>query len=77
MIPVLSAHMPFNIFGMNWLIISEIDEKEAIKAVDALRKWMVFIGISSAGFLAALTKLIVNRSIRISRFFKTLWMTLH
>ncbi|MFN3531896.1 MAG: methyl-accepting chemotaxis protein [Candidatus Brocadia sp.] len=71
-VPVLSAYAPFNILGMNWAIIAEIDKAEAFKAVDDLRKWMIIIGIASAGFVAGLGILVVKITSKISGLFRAL-----
>ena len=47
-VPVLSAYKPLKIFGMNWAILSEIDEDEAFAHVVALRNNII------EGFLALL-----------------------
>ena len=62
-IPVVSAYAPLDIPGLNWAILSEIDEAEAFEKVDSLARqivlWVVggviFIGILStiAGTLFA------------------------
>lgn len=71
-VPVLSAYAPFNVLGMNWAIIAEIDKAEAFKAVDDLRKWMIIIGIASAGFVAGLGILVVKITGKISGLFRAL-----
>lgn len=71
-VPVLSAYAPFNILGMNWAITAEIDKAEAFKAVDDLRKWMIIIGIASAGFVAGLGILVVKITSKISGLFRAL-----
>ncbi len=71
-VPVLSAYAPFNVLGMNWAIIAEIDKAEAFKAVDRLRSWMIIIGIASAGFVAGLGILVVKITSKISGLFRSL-----
>ncbi len=71
-VPVLSAYMPFNILGMNWSIIAEIDKAEAFRAIDDLRKWMIIIGIFSVGFVAGLGILVVKITSKISGLFRSL-----
>ncbi len=71
-VPVLSAYAPFNVLGMNWAIIAEIDKAEAFKAVDRLRNWMIIIGIASAGFVAGLGILVVKITGKISGLFRSL-----
>ncbi|KKO19518.1 MAG: methyl-accepting chemotaxis protein [Candidatus Brocadia sp.] len=70
--PVLSAYAPFNVLGLNWSIIAEIDEAEALKAVNNLRKWMIIIGLASAGFVAGLGILVIKITSKISGLFRTL-----
>lgn len=71
-IPVLSAYAPFHVLGINWAIIAEIDKAEAFKAVDDLRKWMIIVGIASAGFVAGLGILVVKITSKISSLFRSL-----
>ncbi|KXK26122.1 MAG: Methyl-accepting chemotaxis protein [Candidatus Brocadia sinica] len=71
-IPVLSAYAPFHVLGMNWAIIAEIDKAEAFKAVADLRKWMIIVGIASAGFVAGLGILVVKITSKISSLFRSL-----
>lgn len=59
-VPVLSAYMPFNVIGLNWAIVTEIDKAEAFKAIDNLIKWMMIIGLASAGFVAGLVHRHIN-----------------
>lgn len=70
--PVLSAYAPFNVLGLNWAIIAEIDKAEAFKAVDRLKKWMIIIGLAAAGFVAGLGILVVKITSKISDLFKNL-----
>ena len=71
-IPVLSAYAPFKVLGLNWTILAEIDEAEAFAAITALRKWMIIIGLSSAGFVAGLGVLVVRITNTISNLFRNL-----
>ncbi len=71
-IPVLSAYAPFNVLGLNWSIIAEIDEAEAFKAINNLRKWMIIIGLASAGFVAGLGILVIKITSKISGLFRAL-----
>lgn len=41
-VPVLSAYRPLNIPGLNWAIMSEIDEEEAFSPIYELRKQIIF-----------------------------------
>ena len=71
-VPVLSAYAPFKALGLNWSIIAEIDESEAFAAITALRKWMIIIGLSSAGFVAGLGVLVIRITNAISNLFRNL-----
>lgn len=70
--PVLSAYAPFNVLGLNWSIIAEIDEAEAFAPIINLRNWMIIIGIASAGFVAGLGILVVKITSKISGLFRAL-----
>lgn len=61
-VPVLSAYKPLNILGLNWVIMSEIDEEEAFSHVTALRNNIVqaFIGLL---VLLIILSVIVSRQI--------------
>lgn len=74
--PVLSAYAPFNVLGLKWAIIAEIDKAEAFKSVDNLRKWMIIIGLASAGFVAGLGILVVRITSKISGLFKNMLVEL-
>ena len=58
-IPVLSAYTPLNIPEVNWILLSEIDQKEAFEGVSLFRRWLLVIvvfGIAVillAGFMVA------------------------
>lgn len=71
-IPVLSAYAPFKVMGLNWSILAEIDESEAFAAITTLRKWMIIIGLASAGFVAGLGILVVKITNKISSLFQNL-----
>ncbi|MDQ1272115.1 MAG: methyl-accepting chemotaxis protein, partial [Planctomycetota bacterium] len=71
-IPVLSAYAPFNVLGLNWSIVAEIDEAEAFRAVNNLRKWMIIIGLASVGFVAGLAILVIKITSKISGLFRAL-----
>jgi len=71
-VPVLSAYMPFNVLGMNWSIIAEIDKAEAFKSIDALKKSMIIIGICAVGFVAGLGILVVKITSKISSLFRNM-----
>ena len=70
--PVVSAYAPVKVGGHTWAIIAEIDEAEAFARVYQLRKWMIIIGIASAGFVAGLGILVVRITGKISNLFRKL-----
>ncbi len=70
--PVLSAYAPFNVLGLKWAIIAEIDKAEAFKPIYHLRKWMIIIGLAAAGFVAGLGILVVKITSKISDLFRNL-----
>lgn len=74
--PVLSAYAPFTVLGLKWAIIAEIDKAEAFKSVYDLRKWMIIIGLASAGFVAGLGILVVRITSKISGLFKSMLVEL-
>jgi PAS domain S-box-containing protein len=57
-VPVLSSFRPLNLQGLNWVIISEIDEAEAFQPFDSLRDRMIM-----------LTSVLLALTIYISYFF--------
>lgn len=61
-INVLSAFKPLNIEGMDWVILSEIDEDEAFESVYVLRNTIVMVFIVLI-VLITITSLLVSRSI--------------
>ncbi|MBI2472286.1 MAG: hypothetical protein HYV59_13780 [Planctomycetes bacterium] len=71
-VPVLSAYTPFNVLGMNWSVIAEIDKAEAFKSINTLGKSMMIIGICAAGFVAGLGILVVKITSKISGLFRNL-----
>lgn len=63
-VPVLSAYRPLKIAGVNWVIMSEIDEEEAFAHVYALRNYILW-GFSGMIVLIVGVSYFVSR--RISR----------
>lgn len=63
---VLSAYAPLNIEGLNWAIMSEIDESEAFAPADALRSFILQVSIASMLVFAVLAYLF---SLFVSKFF--------
>lgn len=60
-VPVLSAYRPLNIPGLNWVIMSEIDEEEAFAPVYQLRM-QIIIGCSVLVVLLLIVSYFVSRS---------------
>ncbi|MDP2561106.1 methyl-accepting chemotaxis protein [Psychrobium sp. 1_MG-2023] len=60
--PVLSAYTPLNIKDVNWVLLTEIDEAEALKSVKDLRFIIVMMGLITAMIVAAIA-LIFTRAI--------------
>jgi methyl-accepting chemotaxis protein len=45
-IPVLSAYEPVSILGVNWAIIAEVNEEEALETQNQFKRWiLIFIGV--------------------------------
>ncbi len=61
-VSVLSAFKPLNIDGMNWVILSEIDEAEAFEHVYLLRDTIVMVFVVLI-VLITITSLLVSRGI--------------
>jgi methyl-accepting chemotaxis protein len=53
-VPVMSAYAPANIAGLNWVLMSEIDEAEATASVSAIQTGMLTTLLISVACLAAL-----------------------
>ena len=71
--PVLSAYAPVDAFGTKWALLAEIDESEAMAAVQTMNQtasaagttlltWMVALGVTAA-VLVALISVFISRSI--------------
>ena len=60
--PVLSSFAPFQQFGLNWAVISEIDEAEALAAVSRLR-WKVLLALLGAVLLVIAAATLVSRQV--------------
>jgi len=61
-VPVLSAYRPLDIPGMNWVIMSEIDEEEAFEHIYTLRN-NIFIGFGGLLFLIIIASLLISRQL--------------
>ena len=64
-IPVLSAYMPVGLEGVNWVLLSEIDEAEAFAPVYALRNWALIIGGIIAAIVATVLFLVTSQITRL------------
>jgi methyl-accepting chemotaxis protein len=64
-IPVLSAYTPVDLEGVNWVLLSEIDEAEAFAPVYALRNWALIIGGIIAAVVATVLFLVTSQITRL------------
>ena len=62
--PVLSAYTPVGLEGINWVLLSEIDEAEAFAPVYALRNWALIIGGVIAAIVATVLFLVTSQITR-------------
>ncbi|EPJ56075.1 MAG: hypothetical protein OFPI_01110 [Osedax symbiont Rs2] len=60
--PVLSAYTPVNVNGLNWVLLSEIDEAEAMAPVQSLRNIILLLLACTLGVVSTVA-FIVTRSI--------------
>ncbi len=68
-VPVLSSYKPLEIPGVNWVIMSEIDEAEAFAPAQTLGRTLLFVSI---GLLAIIVVLAIIFSRSITRPLETL-----
>ena len=64
---VLSSFAPLNLDGLNWAILSEIEESEAFRSFSALRDRMIMVGsilIALAVYLSYFLALSLSRPLR-------------
>jgi methyl-accepting chemotaxis protein len=59
-VPVFSAYAPVNIKGLNWAILSEIDEEEGLEAAMALRSSLISMSIIATLMILALGVVAAN-----------------
>ena len=57
-IPVVSAYSPVKVKGLNWAIISEVDESEAFAAVSSLTQKILFWSIAGLALVALVSSII-------------------
>ncbi|HNV95936.1 MAG TPA: histidine kinase [Bacteroidales bacterium] len=57
----LSSYSPLTIEGLKWIILAEIDEKETMKSISAIRDNILITGIFIAGFIFILAFFISKR----------------
>jgi methyl-accepting chemotaxis protein len=65
-VPVLGAYAPFKIYGLNWALISEIDESEALASANTLRRNILLFSLAALalmGLIATFVALRLSRSI--------------
>ncbi len=61
-VEVISAFEPVNIMGLRWVVLAEIDLKEAMKPIAALRNDIVFLSLVISFFVFAISY-IISRTI--------------
>ena len=61
-VDVVSSYAPINIAGLQWVIITEIDEREAFASIYALRENLVLLGVLIT-LLALIVSLLLARNI--------------
>lgn len=57
---VLSAYAPLNVPGLNWAVISEIDESEAFRSVYEMREMMLWVGGIATAIIIVLAMVIAG-----------------
>jgi len=62
--PVLSAYTPLSITGLNWALLAEIDEAEAMGPVTILKKVMASVIAITLGIVLIVTVMIVRSIMR-------------
>ncbi|MFQ5751870.1 MAG: methyl-accepting chemotaxis protein [bacterium] len=65
--PVLSAYTPVGLEGVNWAVLSEINEAEAFAPVHALKNWALIIGGIIAAVVATVLFLVTSQITRLLR----------
>lgn len=60
-VKVLSAYMPLDIPGMHWVIMSEIDESEALEAAHGLW-WMLMVDFGSLTVVVIIASFFISRN---------------
>ena len=61
-VPVLSSYMPLKIPGLNWVVLAEIDMKEAFASVTSLQENLVMIGLFIL-LLGGIMAVFISRSV--------------
>ena len=62
---VLSAYTPVGLEGVNWVLLSEIDEAEAFAPVYALKNWALIIGGIIAAVVGTVLFLVTSQIMRL------------
>ncbi len=75
-IPVLSAYSPLNIKGVNWAIMAEIDEEEALRAATALGKQMMMLSGVLLGVILGLSILVLKITGKVTNVIKNMVVSL-
>ncbi len=69
-IPVLSAYAPLHIKGVNWAIMAEIDEEEALRAATTLGKQMMILSGVLLFVIMGLSILVIRITGRVTNVIK-------
>ncbi|MGR3293600.1 MAG: methyl-accepting chemotaxis protein, partial [Candidatus Scalindua sp.] len=69
-VTVLSAYAPLEIKGVNWAIMAEIDEEEALRAATALGKRMMMLSAVLLVFIIGLSILVLRITGRVTNVIK-------
>ena len=69
-IPVLSAYAPLEINGVNWAIMAEIDEEEALRAATTLGRRMMIISVALLGLIVGLSILVLRITGKVTNVIK-------
>jgi methyl-accepting chemotaxis protein len=71
-VPVLSAYAPLNIKDVNWAIMAEIDENEALRAANTLARQMMMISGALLVFIIGLGVLVIRITGRVTNVIKNM-----
>ena len=69
-VPVLSAYAPLEIEGVDWAIMAEIDEEEALRAATTLGKRMMMISVALLVVIIGLSLLVLRITGKVTNVIK-------